>query len=383
MEPSRQQIWQAYHQGRPIRVPVRWNVNNRMVMLDPALNERGWSYAEFFHKPAVAMEVMARFEEYRLTGLGPVSDGETEVPDLWTLRLGFMNHGDAAYFGARVEYPEGQLPSAEPAYGLGDVDAFLGREFTEPLDRPFFRDTLSYYARVAQEARSFRYAGRPVRLAKLGLGTEGPLTVAVQVFGSEILTLLVEEPPKARRLLEHIQRGILARNRFVAALTGETAPPGTIGYADDSVQLIGLDTYREVVLPVHRAWYEAMGPASARRAIHLCGDATRLFRTIRDELGVTSFDTGFPVDFAVLRAELGPEVEISGGPHVSLLLHGRPEQCAQRTREILASGVLAGGRFILQEGNNLAPRTPLANLQAVYDTARSAPPAWPPTDGTS
>ena len=38
------------------------------------------------------------------------------------------------------------------------------------------------------------------------------------------------------------------------------------------------------------------------------------------------------------------------------------------------SGTVNGGRFLLREGNNLAPGTPGANLEAMYETAR----AWSP-----
>ena len=53
-----------------------------------------------------------------------------------------------------------------------------------------------------------------------------------------------------------------------------------------------------------------------------------LQRTIADleeiqrELGVMSFDTGFPIDFGLVRQALGPEVTINGGPHVELLRQG-------------------------------------------------------------
>ena len=87
------------------------------------------------------------------------------------------------------------------------------------------------------------------------------------------------------------------------------------------------------------------------------------------ELGVRSFDTGFPVDFGALRRALGPEVEIWGGVEVATLLHGTPEQVYARARDIPTSGVLEGKRFVLREANNLPPRVPLANLEAMYRAA--------------
>ena len=89
---------------------------------------------------------------------------------------------------------------------------------------------------------------------------------------------------------------------------------------------------------------------------------------IREKLGVVSFDTGFPVDHGWLRKEVGEDVEISGGPRVDLLKNGSPDDCARAAREILESGIKQGGRFILQEANNLAPCTPMENLEAVYAT---------------
>lgn len=135
------------------------------------------------------------------------------------------------------------------------------------------------------------------------------------------------------------------------------------------VNLAGNPFLRERVLKWHVFWCDQTDESAGRplaRSCHLCGDATRHFRTIRDAVGVGSFDTGFPVDFGWLRRELGPEVMISGGPHVGLLRHGTPEACYREAERILASGVREGGKFILQEGNNLPPLCPMENLQAVY-----------------
>ena len=89
-----------------------------------------------------------------------------------------------------------------------------------------------------------------------------------------------------------------------------------------------------------------------------------------DESKRRSFDTGFPIDFAATRRALGPDVQIQGGPHVELLRQGPPEAIVAEVRRILGSGVAEGRRFILREGNNLAPHTPVAHLKAMYDAGR-------------
>jgi len=45
----------------------------------------------------------------------------------------------------------------------------------------------------------------------------------------------------------------------------------------------------------------------------------------------------------------------------------------------LQRAVLEGGRFVLRDGNNLAPGTPLGNVEAMYHTGRvlgSLPPQY-------
>jgi len=105
------------------------------------------------------------------------------------------------------------------------------------------------------------------------------------------------------------------------------------------------------------------------RTVHLCGDADRHFPVLTKECGVRSLDTGFPVNFARLRKAVGPDVEIWGGPEVGMLMYGTPRQVYERTREILTSGVLEGGRFVLREANCLPPATPEETLAAMYRAA--------------
>ncbi len=61
-----------------------------------------------------------------------------------------------------------------------------------------------------------------------------------------------------------------------------------------------------------------------------------------------------------------------GGVPVAHLLSETPAQVYARTVDILQSGIMRGGKFILKEANNLPPRTPPANIEAMYRAAREA-----------
>jgi uroporphyrinogen-III decarboxylase len=291
------------------------------------------------------------------------------LPEAWSFSADNQNIYDGAYFGGEVIFDEGQVPSVLPAYTFDDLDAFLDRDFSRPLENPWLKDRLEFHERLVREAKSFTYLGRKGAVGPFSLSFDGPVTAVATLFGADGIAILAAEPEKARRLLDKISEDVLNRNRILADLSGGWKKSTWSGFADDSIQLISSEMYRALVLPVHARWYDATSLASVvggRRSIHLCGDATRHFPVINKELGVTSFDSGFPVDFGKLRQAIGPAVEIKGGPPVMILREGTPAACARETRRILESGIMSGGRFILREGNNLPPCVPVANLEAVY-----------------
>ncbi|NLE67953.1 MAG: hypothetical protein GX608_11065 [Lentisphaerae bacterium] len=366
-------VWDAYRARKPIRVPLRWNANPRVILLNPELNPEGYSFEAYFTDPRVTLAVQARFQEYCADVLSAACDAPSGLPDAWSFYADCQNVYDGCYFGARLVFEDGQTPGACPTFGIEDVDGFLERDFSKPLENPWLKKHLAFAERLKAAAKSFSHLGRRGAVSPVSLGFDGPVTAAAMLFGTDFFCLLGLDPPKAARVIEKITRGAILRTRALAELTApwQKAPWGWL--ADDSIQLVSAQMYEELVLPAHELWYSSTSdttPGSKQRSMHLCGDATRHFKTIRDKLGVASFDTGFPVDHGALRRSLGPEVEISGGPRAGLLQAGTPGECAEAARNILRSGVMEGGRFILQEGNNLPPRTPIANLQAVYGVCR-------------
>jgi uroporphyrinogen-III decarboxylase len=207
------------------------------------------------------------------------------------------------------------------------------------------------------------------------LGNDGPFTVACALRPPDLLmTDMTDDPAYFHRLIGLITDAMVAR---IKALRGYYDRPlvtkDACGLADDACAMLSARTYREFVLPYHRRLVEQLADrkaikatGSGRISMHLCGDASHLFRTMVDELGINVFDTGFPIHHGKVRRELGPDVWIQGGPTVQTLKDGTPAEVFQETRRILLSGVKAGGRFVLREGNNLAPCTPMDNIEAMY-----------------
>jgi uroporphyrinogen-III decarboxylase len=224
-----------------------------------------------------------------------------------------------------------------------------------------------FKARAAKET----YFGLPIQVGVPMCGTDGPLTVACNLFSAEfVCEAMADDPERLDRLMDFVTDAIILRMKAWRKLADIPVPQEQgFGFADDSIAMISTAMYREHVLPYHRRLVDALsGPGP--RGIHLCGDSTRHFRTLRDELNIQTFDTGFPIDFAALRRDLGPKVHIQGGPHVHFLMQATPAEVREEVRRILQSGILEGGFFVLREGNNLAPGTPLENTETLYHAGR-------------
>ncbi len=367
---EKQAVWDAFSSGKPARTPLRWNVNVRTWLLDPALNTEGWTFEDYLRDPQVTLGAQARFQAFATRFYSRSSDRSDTLPERWGCSADVQNCYDAAFFGGTAHAPSGQVPAVAPFLTLDDVDRFLATNFCADLaNNPFLRERLAFTEELKRAVRGFRHEGRGATVSDYTLGFDGPVTAGAAIFGTDFFLLLGMDPEKGERVIGKITRDALTRNRWLRRRAGLPERIAAGGFADDSIQLISSAMYRNLVLKWHVFWCDETDEAAGKplaRSCHLCGDATRHFKTIRDVVGVGSFDTGFPVDHGGLRRDLGPAVTICGGPHVALLQSGTPEACYHETERILKSGVREGGKFILQEGNNLPPRCPRENLQAVY-----------------
>lgn len=361
------ELWTAFNARQPTRrIPVVLGTNTRYFLFNAGANPGGVDFRQYSDDPDVMFDTQLQCQRWCKFNL--LCDWELGLPEKWVLTPDFQNYYEAAWFGCRVHYFPDQVPDTQPDFadapervlehGLPDPFGGLGAKALE------FRE--HFQARTRRET----YCDRPIEVGAPLCGTDGPLTVACNLFGADfVCEALAADPDRLRRLLDFLTTATIRRLTAWRKLCGIPVPQDGFGFADDSLALISTAMYREHVLPHHRRLCAALA-TDQPRSIHLCGDSTRHFRTLRDELNIQGFDTGFPVDFGSLRRELGPNVQINGGPHVDFLLCATPAAVRDEVRRILQTGILEGGRFVLREGNNLAPHTPLANTEALYHAGR-------------
>ncbi len=366
-------VWEAYRVGRPIRVPVIFGVNTRYTMWLPEANPRGITFEQYFTDPQCMLE--RRIEHLHWIRHHVPQDAEMGLPEGgWDVHVDFQNVYEAAWFGCEIRYYPDQVPDTVPMLQDDNKRMLFDRGIPDPFSDGLMRRNWDFYEHFQRQREAgWTMFGRPIAsVTPCGLGTDGPMTVCCNLRGAtEFLIDLVEDTEYALELLDYVTTATITRIRSYRRHLGLPEKAKPWGFADDSIELLSPHMYQELIYPFHKRLVEELAEDQAPISMHLCGDVQRHFVFLRDHLNVRSFDTGFPIDLGRARRELGVEVELRGGPSIALLHAGTPAQVRQEVIRILQSGVMEGGRFILREGNNLAPGTPLENLWTMYETAKA------------
>ena len=264
--PSNEQkrlIWARYRERQPVRVPVTLACNPRIILLDPSLNDAGYTFEDAACDPVIHVEVGLRFQHYVRTVLNHVTDGPTDLPDVWQVSLHTYNVYEAAYFGAEVCFPTGQVPATEPILTDSGDEAMFAVDVEHPLENPYIRRMLVFWDEMDRVCRDMVWQGRPVQLMPWApTGSDGALTVACNLRGGDFLLDLLDQPETAQRLLSRITEAAIHRRRAFEQYWGDRISRGN-GLADDSCIMLSEPQYRRHIMPRHRRFYDAQ-PGVAR-----------------------------------------------------------------------------------------------------------------------
>ena len=231
------------------------------------------------------------------------------------------------------------------------------------------------YEYLVEKIKSFEYKGVPVNPdigvpASFLAGSGVPFTTACKLRGTTQMCMdMLLDPEYVKELLSYITEAIIVRTRAWRKYLSLPEKMDPVFLGDDSCVLLSPEMYREFVMPFHKRLYEEFGTKNASRAIHLCGKAFNHFLIMGRELGVTIFDTGFPINLRELYEQLGSHIIVQGGVHVELLRGGTEEEIVNKSREILEE-LKPYKKFIFRDANSVAPLTPVSNLKAMYEACR-------------
>jgi uroporphyrinogen-III decarboxylase len=372
-------VWKAYEEGRPYRVPVQVVGSITNYFLNPELNKHGWSFKNFFEEPEVQIQAQLEYQKYQRFNW--VCDREMGLPDEgWPVWVDFQNSYDAGWVGCELEYIPEQVPDTKEIFREHKEKLYeMPREL--PVENGLMKRILEFQDYMLDKCKGREFEGRPVKVVQTvnGEGTDGPFDLAYKLSGADnLLVDMLTDEKYYHDLMTWITENLIRRMKLLRerrwSKFPESADKGVFKqpkfyFADDAIALISTKHYQEYVYPYHKRIVDEFADGSFA-GIHLCGDATRHFGFLASHLHVKSFDTGFPVDHGKLRKELGTEVEIKGGPTIMVIKDGKTDHIRSEVKRICGSGVMEGGKFVLIAANNVAPKTPAANIMEMYEAAK-------------
>jgi hypothetical protein len=258
-------VWNAYHAGKPTRVPVILGTSARYYLYDDAVNPNGKiTFQDYSEDPFVMMDVQLRAADERANTVALFCDDQAGLPESYTVVVDLLRYFDAAFFGAKVGYHEGQMPDTVPILAGDNKNLLFDRGLPDPLKGGIFAHAHFLHDAMTRRIQSgFTYKGKPVKVASFGTGHDGPLTVATNLRGLDLYKDFHKDPDYIHQLLDFIVEGTVARIKahlrffgFPETSTAWGSPnldqADRIEFADDAVQMISIDMLREFVLPAHK-----------------------------------------------------------------------------------------------------------------------------------
>jgi uroporphyrinogen-III decarboxylase len=349
---------------RPDRVPVIPAIGTRYLV--PRM---GVSFRDYFADPETMLRTQILGQKWLLENVRTDAYAITGPwVGAWT---DFENAFEAGSLGVEIAFPDDDIPWIGRGWVAGDAD--LRR--LEAMD--FVRSGINA-RQIAFRRKMMDVAGKyPVRFRggpvfypgenpALTHTSDGPFGVAGDLMGkTEIFIAAKERPDFVRELLRIVTGKLIAWLDFCWA--EEKLPvPKDFAWTDDLAVSLSARTYREIVLPSEK---RLRFHFDGRLSLHMCGKSDHLLEIFRDDLAIHELQGfGYEVDLDRIAEAMGGRVVLVGNVNPMLIHAGTPGEVRAATRRVLEKLAPRGG-LIVQDGNNIPPGSPVANINAMMEAA--------------
>jgi len=358
----------------PDRVPVLHYLGARFWL---PLIGRGRGFREYLNSPRVMLEAQLAAGKWILEHVDSDYHQIVCYPD-------FMWAEDSESFGARFVYPEDDSPWIARPHLLQEDDDLQRLRDADYVHAGLHGRMLEYCRQMKDMAGDYTVRFRDgmslngVELVYMGGGgIIGPTVMAADLCGQEMFSLAcVDRPEYVKELLSIIgekSRQWIDATREISG--GRTAfandfHEGFVFVGDDGTAQMSPRHMEEFALdPLIRLSAHIHGQGLKVMA-HNCGKADHLLRYWVDEVKIDRYvGVSYLTDKRKLAEIMGGKVTLIGGVDTALLRQGTPESVGEDVRKAIEILKEVPG-FALMDGHNVAPGTPVENLNAVTAAAR-------------
>jgi len=348
----------------PDRVPVIPSLGHRYLV--PQVGVR---LGDYYADPETMLRTQILAQKWLL---------ETIRTDAWSITgpwvgawTDFQNTFESGSLGVEVVFPEDDIPWAGRGWVANEAD--LRRlEAMDFVHSGINAKQIAYRRAMMDVAAKYpvRFRGGPVFYPgedpALTHTSDGPFGVAGDLMGqTELFVAVKERPDFVRELLRIVTDKLIEWLDFCWA--EEKLPvPKDFAWTDDLAVSLSAETFRDVVLPSEK---RLRFHFDGRLSLHMCGKSDHLLEIFRDDLAIHELQGfGYEVDLDRIGEALGGRVVLIGNVNPMLIHAGTPDQVRAATRRVIETlGPRRG--LIVQDGNNIPPGSPPANINAMMEAA--------------
>ena len=366
LEARRERVEKARRFERPDRVPVIPSIGTRFLV--PRM---GVSFRDYFADPETMLRTQILAQKWLMENI--LTDAFAITGPWVGAWTDFENSFEAGSLGVDIVFPDDDIPWIGRGWVATDAD--LRRlEAMDFVHTGINARQIAYRRRMIDAAGKYpvRFQGGPVfypgENPALTHTSDGPFGVAGDLMGkTEIFIAVKERPDFVRELLRIVTDKLIAWLDFCWA--EEKLPrPKDFAWTDDLAVSLSARTFREVVLPSEK---RLRFHFDGRLSLHMCGRSDHLLEIFRDDLAIHELQGfGYEVDLDRIAGVLGGRVVLVGNVNPMLIHAGTPGEVRAATRRVLEKLAPRGG-LIVQDGNNIPPGSPVANINAMMEAAEA------------
>jgi len=351
----------------------RFETPDRVAVI-PAINYRyllpviGVRFRDYYNDPEVMLRSQVLGQKWLMEN---VKTDAYSVTGAWVGGwTDFQNATEASAMGCQVEFPEDDIPVVHEGGWVRTEKDLRRLENMDTINHGLNGRQIEFRRAMMQIADKYpvRFQGGPVFYPGANPAmthtSNGPFTNAAYLMGTtEVFLAILERPDFVRELLHIITEKTIAWLDF--CWEEEKLPNHDLAWTDDLAAYLSADTWQNVLLPYNQRLRDHFNWAS----LHMCGHTDHLLEMFTNQLKINEYQGfGWEVNLDKIAEIMGGKVVLLGNVNPLLVAEGTPEQVEEATRQVIEKLAPCRG-LIIQDGNNIAPGSPVENINAMTEAA--------------
>ena len=371
---KRETRWKkAWNYEQPDRVPVLHYIGSRYWLPLIGYENR---FRDYLHDPEVMLEAQLLGAKWILENVRSDYHQIVCYPD-------FMWVEDVEPFGAEIVYPVDDSPWVARPHFLQKNDDLEQIRSVDYVNNGLHGKMISFYQEMKKRAEEYEIHFSDGKILPAvdcvmmgGGGIIGPTVIAGDLRSADNFAMdLYDRPNWVKDLLS-----IIAEKAIDWLNTTRKIGKGKVAFCsnylerttfigDDGTAQLSPQQFKEFALPALKKLAENSHSQGLKVIAHNCGQADHLIDLWANEVGIDIYyGFSYLTNKNLIKEKMGGKVILIGGIDTLKLHSGKPEDVREDVRRNLEVFKDCPG-YIIMDGHNVAPGTPVENLNAVTEAA--------------